>query len=625
MTIWFGGDYNPEQWPESVWDEDIALMQRARVTLVTVGVFSWAKLEPSEGVYTFGWLDRIMDKLHAAGIRVDLATATASPPPWLTHRYPEVLPVTENGVRLQVGSRQQYCPSSPVYRRLAQNLVTAIVDRYASHPALEMWHINNEYGCHLSRCYCDVSAAAFRVWLQRRYRTIDQLNETWGTAFWSQWYGSFDEVYTPSRAPYYRNPGQVLDFDRFSSDELLDCFREEAAVVRAGSPRIPLTTNFMGFFKPVDYWAWASELDLICDDSYPDPSDPRSPMLAAMSRDLMRSLAAGKPWILMEQAASAVNWRDINVAKPAGMMRALSLQAVARGADGVLFFQWRQSDRGGERFHSAMLPHAGTETVSWRAIEALGHELDQHSDVVEGAVVASVAMVFEWDSWWSLEQDGVPARLSYLALLQAWYLPFFEAGITVDFVTTQSDLSGYSLVIVAGLFAVNPSELSPLHDFADRGGQLIVSFQSAIVDRTGRLMPGGFLGPLAGTLGVRIDEFTPIAAGTSAEVEGGIGSLWAERIVSIDSEILVRFTDGDLAGSPAVTRRRVGQGTAHYFATMPDPELLATLIQGIVAAAGIPAREGIPSGTEVVKRGTVTYVINHREGTVDVEVMERSN
>src|SRR3954452_3458192 len=251
MTAWptaldqlaYGGDYNPEQWPEEIWREDVRLMQEAGVNLGSVGIFSRALLEPEPGSFDFGWLDRVLDLLHGGGIRVDLATATASPPPWLSTAHPESLPVTKDGKTLWPGGRQAYCPSSTAYREAAARLVRALAERYGEHPALELWHINNEYGRHVSECYCDASAAAFRVWLEAKYGTLDALNDAWGTAFWSQRYHAWEEILPPRLAPNFINPTQQLDFQRFSSDELLACYRAEAEILRPTG--IPITTNFM--------------------------------------------------------------------------------------------------------------------------------------------------------------------------------------------------------------------------------------------------------------------------------------------------------------------------------------------------------------------------------------------
>ena len=636
MPIWYGGDYNPEQWPEAVWDEDVRLMQRGGINLATVGVFSWARLEPREGEFDFGWLDRVLDKLHDGGVRVDLATATASPPPWLSHAYPEVLPVTEDGVRLSVGSRQQYCPSSPVYRRLASRLVTAIAERYGSHPGLELWHANNEYGCHVSRCYCDVSAAAFRRWLETRYGSIESLNEAWGTAFWSQQYSEFAEVYPPRAAPTFKNPTQQLDFDRFSSNELLDLFRMEKAILRAATPNVPITTNFMGFFKGVDYWAWAPEIDVLSDDSYPDPADPDSPAYAAMVRDLIRSLGGGRPWLLMEQAPSAVNWRRRNAAKPAGMNRALSFQCVGRGADGILYFQWRQSAAGAEKFHSGMVPHGGTDTKTWREIERLGAELGELDAIAGTRVDADVAIVFDWDSWWSIEQDATPGDIGYVRHAFAWYRELYRRTVTTDFVRPTDDLSGYRAVIVPSLFVASAEARENLDAFARGGGRLLVTFQSAITDQDGHITPNGYLGDLAETLGVRVEEFAPLAGpdlaatGHADAPNTGIGgsliaraegTLWGEYLHSTGAEVIASFEGGELDGWPAITRNRRGDGRAWYAATLPDADGMRALLDDVLDDASVSGAlaEPVP-GVEAVRRGEWLFLVNHGPAEVSVAV-----
>ena len=644
MTIWYGGDYNPEQWPEEIWDEDVRLMNRAGVSLATVGVFSWARLEPRPGEYDFDWLDTVLDLLHAGGVRVDLATATASPPPWLAVKHPDTLPVTEDGIRLSFGSRQQYCPSSPIYREKSQELVRRIVERYADHPALELWHVNNEYGCHVSHCYCDVSAEAFRRWLRARYGTVDELNRVWGTAFWSQRYDSFDEVMPPRAAPTFRNPTQLLDFDRFSSDELLECYRGELRIIRERSA-VPVTTNFMGFFKPVDYWKWAAEVDIVSDDTYPDPADPNSPAYAAMVRDLMRSLGGGAPWILMEQSPSAVNWRRQNAAKAPGQMRAWSYQAVARGADGVLFFQWRQSAAGSEKFHSGLVPHAGTDTRVWREVEQLGTELaalslGTGSEAIAGSrVPADIAITLDWDSWWALEQPASPTDVSYLQTLFAWHRAITSLGLTVDFVRSDDDLSAYRVVVAPAHFAASDAQVENLASFAQTGS-LVVGFGTAITDENLHVRLGGYLGePLRRALGVWIEEFAPPAAPDLTaqgvrdappirllgEILGDdpLGGIWSEYVRVTDAETVATFADGPLSGWPAVTRRACdgGSGSGWYIATLLDPSSLRSLVERIVADAGIDVPAPVATGTqvEVVRRGGVVFVINH--GADDAEVV----
>lgn len=625
--VWYGGDYNPEQWPSEVWDDDVRLMQRAGVTVATVGVFSWAKLEPSDGRFTFDWLDDVLDRLHAGGIRVDLATATASPPPWLTLAYPEVLPVTEDGVRLSVGSRQQYSPSSAVYRRYADRLVRALAERYRDHPALEAWHVNNELACHVPADYSDASAAAFRTWLTARYGSVPALNEAWGTAFWSQAYGAWDEVMPPRAAPTFRNPTQLLDWDRFSSDAWLGVYRAEAAILREVTPGVPITTNFMGFYKPSDYWAWAREVDFVSDDHYVDPADPAAPATAAMTRDLMRSLGGGAPWILMEQATSAVNWRTRNAAIPPGWHRTLSLQAVARGADGVMQFQWRQSRAGAEKFHSAMVPHGGEDTRVFRETVELGADLADLADVVGTRLDADVAIVLDWDSWWALEQEATPASLRYLPIIARWYRSLWDRGVLVDFVRPDGDLDAYRVVIAPALHVLPDAAQRTLSAFVDGGGTLVVGYQSGILDQDLHVHLGGYLGALRDVLGLWIEEFVPpaepwatgglVPALQIAGLGAGTAREWGEVVRPTGAEIEATFVGGALDGLPAITRNAHGDGTAWYVATAPDD--LRAVLDAVLADTGVaPVVADLPAGVEAVARGAHLFLLNHGDRSVDV-------
>ena len=624
--LWYGGDYNPEQWPRDVWDDDVRLMQRAGVTVATVAVFSWAKLEPADGEFDFEWLDDVLDRLHAGGIRVDLATATASPPPWLALAHPEMLPVTEDGVRLSVGSRQHYSPSSAVYRRYADRLVRQLAERYGQHPALEAWHVNNELACHVQRDFSDESAAAFRTWLRARYGTVDALNEAWGTQFWSQQYGSFDEVMPPRAAPTFRNPGQLLDYDRFSSDAWLAVYRAEKAILNEVSPGVPVTTNFMGFFKGLDYWQHAAEVDFVTDDHYPDPADPAAPMIASATRDLMRSLGDG-PWILMEQATSAVNWRARNAAKPAGMHRLLSLQSVARGADGIMQFQWRQSRAGAEKFHSAMVPHGGEDTRVYRETVALGEELASLADVKGARQDAQVAIVFDWDSWWALEQEATPSSLSYVQVVLRWYAELWRRGVLVDFVRPEGDLSRYAVVIAPATQALSRAGQENLAAVASSGRRLVVGYQTAVLDERLHVLLGGYLGALREVLGIRVEEFAPpaepsISGGAVPELEiaglaAGTAVEWGEVVRVDDAEVLSTFVGGMLDGLPAITRK----GTAWYVATAPAD--LASVVDAVLEGADVdPAVADLPEGVEAVRRGDRLFLLNW--GAAEAQVAGRS-
>ncbi len=624
----FGGDYNPEQWPESDWASDIALMREAGVNLVSVAIFSWALLEPAEGSYEFGWLDRVLDLLHAAGIRVDLANASASPPPWFSHRYPESLPVTVDGVRLAYGSRQAFCPSSPDYRRAAGALTEAIAERYAGHPAVVMWHVHNEYGCHNAHCYCDVSAAAFRDWLRSRYGGLAELNAAWGTAFWSQRYYDWDEILPPRRSGTWVNPTQQLDFWRFSSDELLACFRAEAAILRAQSEQ-PVTTNFMSFFKPVDYFRWAPELDVVSNDHYLIAEDRDPAEELAMAADLIRGLAAGQPWLLMEHSTSAVNWQPRNRAKAPGEMVRNSLQHVARGSDGALFFQWRASAAGAEKFHSGLLPHAGTDSLRWREVVELGAMLGALGELA-GSVVdqAEVAIVYDWPSRWAAELDSHPSvDVDPLAAARQFYSALWRSGVRCDFVSPAGGpFAGYRVLLVPQLYLLSAEHAAGLAAFVEAGGTVLVTYFSGIVDVDDHIVLGGYPGALRELLGVRIEEFYPLLAGESVALsEYGSGGIWSELGRTEGAQLLAGYARGPVAGSPAITRNAVGSGSAWYLGTTLADDQLAALLGQVLDSADVrPVLAGLPPRVEVVRRRAgatgYTFVINHTGEPVELQL-----
>jgi len=621
----YGGDYNPDQWPEEVWSEDVRLMREAGVNLVSLGIFSWSRLQPREDSFEFGWLDRLMDLLHESGVAVDLATATASPPPWLSHRHPEMLPVTADGVRLWPGGRQHYCPSSPVYRNAAGRLVSALAERYASHPALAMWHVGNEYGCHVPACWCDESARDFRDWLRQRYHSLEELNRAWGTDFWSQRYSAWEEILPPRRAPTWPNPSQQLDFHRFSSDALLECYELERSVLAEQSPGVPITTNFMGFFKPLDYWKWAEREDVVSNDSYPDPADPDAHVGAAMAGDLMRSLGRGRPWLLMEQTPNRVNWRPVNVAKAPGQMRLWSLQAVARGADGVMFFQWRQSRVGAEKYHSAMVPHGPPESSPiWQEVVQLGADLHRLDAVRGNRVHAEVAILLDWESWWALELPSKPSsRLSMIGQLDSYYRPLFDANVTADFARPSDDLSAYRLVLAPNLYLVSDDAARTLADYVASGGTLVMSFFSGIVDEADQVRLGGYPAPFRELLGLHVEDFLPLGeAGIEVRFADGTtdrGEMWSELVRLRGAEALATFAAGTLDGQPAATHHAFGDGSAYYLATRLAPAAMSQLLRQIWREAGVRPVAEVPAGVEAVRRGSLLFLLNHSRQTVEVQ------
>ncbi|MFK4084993.1 beta-galactosidase [Kribbella sp. NPDC020789] len=619
----YGGDYTPEQWPPEVWAEDRRLMRAAGVTMVSVGIFAWSLLEPEPGRYEFDWLDRQLELLHEDGIRVDLGTPTVVPPAWFYARHPEALPVTRSGGRLEFGGRGTICPSSAAYQQAAVAITEQLARRYGNHPAVALWHVHNEYGAPVSACYCDASAEAFRRWLRDRYTTVKELNEAWGTIFWGQTYNSWSQVEPPRQVPPVANPGQQLDWARFTSDALLANFKRERDVLHALSPKVPVTTNFhagLAQCESLDYWAWAHEVDVVTNDHYLVAEADRNHIGLAMAADITRSLAGGRPWLLLEHSTGAVNWQPRNLAKQPGEMARNSLAHVARGSDGAMFFQWRASRFGAEKFHSAMLPHAGTDSRIWREVVQLGQDIAALAPVRGSRVVAGIAMLWDWQSWWAQRLEWRPsADLDARERADTWYAAAYNRHLTVDFAHPGADLSAYPLVVVPALYSMTEAMAANLHEYVANGGVLVVSCFSGIVDEHDMIHPGAHPGALRDLLGLTIEEFTPLRADEQVRLSNGrTGSVWSEIVVLRGAEEVWSYADGPAAGQPAVTRHAVGRGTAWYVSTCPDEDGLATVLE----AAGALTSSGLPRDVELVERigadGRYLFAINHTTGSVAI-------
>ncbi|MEW1834761.1 beta-galactosidase [Microbacterium sp. NPDC079995] len=609
-TMRYGADYNPEQWPREVWDDDVRLMREAGVNIVSLGIFSWGLLEPRPGEYDFSWLDEIIDLLHANGIDVDLATATASPPSWMARRHPEILPQTVDGTILWPGARQHWRPTSPIFREYALRLVRALAERYGDHPAVVAWHISNELGCHNLYDYSDDAARAFRVWLEARYGTVEALNDAWGTAFWSQHYEEWDEILPPRSAPTIRNPGQQLDFERFSSDAVREHLRAEAAVLAEVTPGIPRTTNFMVAqnVRDIDYPSWVGDVDFVSNDHYLRPGELGRDDLSFWA-NLTGNIAGGLPWFLMEHATSAVNWREVNPPKREGELLRDALTHVGHGADAVCYFQWRQSRAGGERYHSGMVPHAGENSRVFRDVVALGGALRDLSPVHGSRRErARVAIVFDYESWWVSGRDAHPTdALAYDAEALAWYRALLDLGVRADVIPVDSAFDGYEVLIAPMLHAMPDDLRARLTSYTDAGGHLVTTYFSGIVDGNDRVWLGGYPGALRDLLGVVVEEFVPLLPGERVVfASGAAATAWTERIVHVadDVEVLDTYADGDLAGAPAVTRRRLaGGGSATYVSADIGRDGVRSVLMGL----GLDALAGDPRSADgrldVIERG----------------------
>ncbi|MEV8432900.1 beta-galactosidase [Streptomyces chartreusis] len=621
----YGGDYNPEQWPQPVQDDDHRLFTRARIDTLTVGVFSWSLTQPAPDTYDFTFLDGILDRAAAENRRVCLATGTAALPPWLARRHPDVNRTDFEGRRHRYGQRHNFCPSSPAYREHATALAARLAERYAHHPALLAWHINNEYG---GTCYCDLCAEAFRHWLRDRYSTLDALNDAWWTAFWSHRYTDFAEIEPPNAlTEHWRGPdhtafqGITLDYFRFTTDALLGCFLAEKEAIRAHDPDTPVTTNFMGMFRPLDYHRWAPHLDFASWDSYPPLDAP--PTWPALAHDLMRGLKGGAPFWLMEQTPSTTACRDVNPLRRPGELRLATFQAIAHGADAALYFQMRASRGACEKYHGAVIGHAGRDdTRVFREVSALGAELEALGDATLGArTPARTALLFDWDSWWALEISDGPSRLvRYQEVVHSYYRAAREAGADVDVVPVTADLTAYDVVLAPALYMVKGDIAARLEAVAERGGTVLATFLSGRVDEHDRAFLADVPGPLAPLMGVRVDEWDSRPAEFVQPVSMGDFEAEARLVFEIvqprGAEPVGSYGTDFYAGTPAVTRHAYGKGEGWYVATALDRPGVDRIVRRILARHDLlgPSadRPTVETATRVAPDGTrLLFLLNH--------------
>lgn len=620
--IAFGGDYNPDQWSEETWDDDVRLMKKAGVNTVALAIFSWDRIQPQENRWDFGWLDRIIDKLGKAGIATDLASATATAPLWLYESHPEVLPRDKYGHPVNAGSRQSWSPTSPVFKEYALTLCRKLAERYGTNPYVTAWHMGNEYGWNNREDYSDNALEAFRAWCRRKYGTIGALNQAWGTTFWCQEMNSFDEVLIPRfmGADSMVNPGQKLDFERFGNDMLLDFYKAERDAIAEICPDKPFTTNFMVSTDQccMDYADWANEVNFVSNDHYFHEGGEMHLDELACSDALMDSFALGKPWYVMEHSTSAVQWKPLNMRKRKGETVRDSLAHVAMGADAINFFQWRASAFGAESFHSAMVPHAGEDTKLFRQVCELGETLRTLADAgVQGSELerSDTAILFSAESEWATRSETLPSmKLNHWHDVRDWYRAFLNAGSRADIVPLKYDWSDYKTVVLPTVLILSAADTQRLADFAAAGGRVVVGYATGLIDENFHTWLGGYPGAgdglLRDMLGIRGEEFNILGSGVEGEPEairlgaggevaledaaalnGATTRLWQNDVtVTGDrTQVLAMYAgeeadEWELDGMAAVTRNPYGAGEAYFVGCDLDVADLTKLIRTYLAA-----------------------------------------
>jgi beta-galactosidase len=593
-----GGDYNPEQWltTPGVIDDDFRLAGLAHVNTFTVGVFSWMTLEPSEGVYAFDWLDRIMDRMANQNMAAVLATPSGARPAWMSFKYPEVLRVTPAGQRMWHEGRHNHCFSSPIYREKVRAIDLKLAERYHNHPALSLWHISNEFS---GECHCDFCYTAFRDWLRKKYVTLDALNAAWWTAFWSHGFSDWNQI--EPRDPSI--DGLKLDWKRFITDQTVDFMKNEIAAIRQFS-QAPVTTNMMGTFEGLNYWKFAKELDVISWDCYPFFHDRPDTINVAVStsfvHDVNRSMKGGKPFMLMESSPSAQNWAPVNKLKRPGLHRLLSLHAVAHGADTVQYFQWRKNRGSAEKFHGAVVDHCGHEnTRVFREVADIGAILEKLPAVIGTTVAAEVAIVFDWENRWAIDgASGPKTDKHHHAACIDHYRALWQMSVPTDVIDADQPLDKYKIVIAPMLYMIRSGVAERIEKFVAGGGTFVTTYLTGISDENDLCFLGGWPGPLRTVLGIWAEEVEALYDDDRVTIttEPGNGLGLAGKIIGTDfcdlihaetAKVAATYTDRFFAGRPAVTVNPFGKGQAIYLATRFDWATLKLLYTNLIGRHGV--------------------------------------
>lgn len=619
-----GGDYNPDQWlncPE-ILERDVQLMQQAHVNCVSVGIFSWALLEPEEGRYDFVWLDQVIDRLWKGGIHVILATPSGARPAWMAQKYPEVLRVNKQLERNHFGGRHNHCMTSPVYREKVRAINHALAERYSKHPAVILWHLSNEYS---GDCYCPLCQEKFRAWLREKYGTLDNLNEKWWTGFWSMRYTDWSQIKPPSPRGQMSNPAMLVDWRRFSTQQCKDFMTMERDTVKAVNPELLCTANLMERFWDYDYFSLGEAMDVISWDAYPawgGTDDVATAAEFACNHDLMRSFKH-QPFLLMESTPSLVNWHPHNRTKRPGMHELGSMQAVAHGSQSVLYFQWRQGRGGAEMFHGAVVDHYGEpDTRTFRDVTKVGEDLEKLQPIYDTERTAKACILYDTENRWAIDfaQAGNNGAMKYFDTVVMHYRALWEQGYAVDFCDMRecTDLSGYDLVSAPMLFMTRNGIEKKLRAFVERGGVLLTTYWSGVVDAYDLAYLGAAPHDLTDVLGLRATELDALYPEQSNGLRTKDGA--AYKITELcglvelrGAEVEGAYTSDWYAGQPCLTRHTYGKGEAWYLAAKADQNALNALYRRLAERAGLPRAMDteLPYGVVAVERGGAVFLQNY--------------
>lgn len=635
-----GGDYNPEQWlhDPDILEKDIEYLKKAKINEVSLGVFSWSMLEPEEGVFRFQWMEDIINRLYENGISVILSTPSGARPKWMADQYPEVLRVDSAGNRAFFGGRHNHCYTSPLYREKVRIMNKKLAENFGNHPGVIAWHISNEYS---GECYCPLCQEEFRRWLKDRYGSIDKLNFAWATTFWSHTYNSFDQIEAPSPRGEEGIHGLNVDWRRFVTDRTRDFIIHEIRAIREGGSDKPATINMMYDFKGLNYHKFADIIDIVSWDNYPHwhkKEEYLTAMDGGMQHDIMRSIQK-KPFLLMESCPSAPNWQAVSKLRKPGIVHAASMQAIAHGADSVLYFQLRQSRGSSEKFHGAVIDHyGGDDTRVFREVTEIGESLEKLRDVAGAGVRAETAVIFDWENRWALEDAMGPRNegMFYKEAVEKSYYAFRKLGLNVDMIDMEQELEDYKVVAAPMLYMFRAGFWEKVQRFVEKGGRFILTYWSGIVDETDLCFLGGTPYGLMDVMGLRSTEIDGLYEGESnvgIPVQGNsmhmTSSYTCKNLCDLvrpsAAEVILTYGEDFYAGMPALTKNSFGKGYAYYVCADFEQGFYDEIYRKIAAEAGIKRIiRHIPKGVEVSTRQTdkaeYVFVQNFNREPVEIQL-----
>ena len=631
--ILYGGDYNPDQWDDITIEEDMELFKKAGVNLLILPVFAWARIEPREGEYNFEWLDNILHKIWENNIHFFLATPTTAQPAWLSHKYEDVLPVDIAGRKRTHGMRVFFCVNSVHYRERAAALAKVMAERYGNFPGLAGWHVSNEYGTY---CYCEHCQIKFREWLWKRYHTLEELNLRWHTSFWGRILYDFDEVMLPTQLndDFRFNPAIQLDYMRFVTDSTLECYLNEADILKQATPDLPVFTNISGYIKNLDQFKMVPHMDYAGWDNYPTPDQKRS--IPALKHNIMRAAKDGASFLVAEQSPNQQNWQPYNKLKKPGEIRRIAYQGLAYGSDSSLYFQMRQSIAGQEKHHGAFISHAGWDSRIFQECCELGQELKSLGDVfLKGRIHAQVGIVFDWDNWWALELTSGPSKdMDYFKQVHNYYEAFYKQNIPVDILKTTSDFSGYKILVLPMLYMMKEGIAERITVFVENGGTLLATYMTGHADENDRCIFGAYPGPLKDVLGMWVEETDALYPEEENEIriinknlslkEKYRCRFLCDVIRLTTAEALAVYGECFYQNTPVVTRNVYGNGQSYYLGSEPDEDFLMDFTKVICSEQEVKAEFTFSGEIEISTRynqtGKTTFMINHGEEAGNVNL-----